>query len=138
MYDNVLIPIDSSDEVVGRNAIAEADKIIEKARKVTLLTVLPVIPSYVASELPADFNEGAEDKAVAELKKVAEDYNIQDKCSIVVKHGNPYPIILEIAKDIESDLIIIASHQPGWESFLLGSVASKVVDHAKCSVLVQR
>lgn len=138
MYDNILIPIDSSDEEVGRNAIKEADKVIEKARQFTLLTVLPEIPSYVASELPVDFNEGAEEKAFAELEKVAQDYKLTDKCKIIVKHGNPYPVIIDVANEIEADLIIIASHQPGWESFLLGSVASKVVDHAKCSVLVQR
>ena len=38
----------------------------------------------------------------------------------------------------QADLIIIASHKPGFQDYFLGSTAAKVVRHAPCSVLVVR
>jgi len=36
------------------------------------------------------------------------------------------------------DLIIVGSHKPGLQDYLLGSTAARVVRHAMCSVLVGR
>lgn len=38
----------------------------------------------------------------------------------------------------EAELIVIASHKPGFSTYLLGSTAAAVVRHAKCPVLVVR
>jgi nucleotide-binding universal stress UspA family protein len=47
--------------------------------------------------------------------------------------------ILVNAEKLGADLIVMGSHgKKGLERFLLGSVASKVVAHANCSVLVVR
>ena len=57
---------------------------------------------------------------------------------IEVRKGASYHGILEYADDNEIDLIIINSHRPGLQDYLLGSTAAKVVRHAKCAVLVER
>jgi len=57
---------------------------------------------------------------------------------IAVRTGRSYSSILDVADEKEAELIIIASHRPGLQDYFLGSTASKVVRHAKCSVLVVR
>ena len=37
-----------------------------------------------------------------------------------------------------TDVIVMASHQPKFSDYLLGSTAARVVRHAKCSVLIAR
>ncbi|ENT3205198.1 universal stress protein, partial [Salmonella enterica] len=46
--------------------------------------------------------------------------------------------ILEMAKKLPADMVIIASHRPDITTYLLGSNAAAVVRHAECSVLVVR
>jgi universal stress protein F len=55
-----------------------------------------------------------------------------------VKEGSPKDNILELAKTLPADLVIIASHRPDITTYLLGSNAAAVVRHADCSVLVVR
>ena len=52
--------------------------------------------------------------------------------------GHPYKTILEMAKEKDAELIIVASHKPDLQDYFLGSTAAKVVRHATCSVLVVR
>lgn len=57
----------------------------------------------------------------------------------VTINGDPGHEILNLAKDGSFDLIVIGSRgENALKSFLLGSVARKVVTHAPCSVLVVR
>ncbi len=53
-------------------------------------------------------------------------------------HGTIYQEILSAARKIEVDLIVMASHRPALEDYLLGPNAARVVRHADCSVLVVR
>lgn len=51
--------------------------------------------------------------------------------------GDPARVVLEFAEREHADLIALGSHGYGaWKRFLLGSVASKVLRLATCSVLV--
>jgi len=53
--------------------------------------------------------------------------------------GKPADEILELAREVGADLIIIGSHNlTGLERWLLGSVAETVVRKAKCTVEVAR
>jgi nucleotide-binding universal stress UspA family protein len=52
-------------------------------------------------------------------------------------HGDPARAILEQAKRVDADLIALGSHGYGlWKRLVLGSVASKMIRVAECSVLV--
>jgi len=54
-----------------------------------------------------------------------------------VSSGQPEQEIVNIAKQEQADLIVIATHgQRGWRRFLFGSVAEKVVRWAERPVLV--
>ena len=55
----------------------------------------------------------------------------------VAEMGDPATVILEVARREAVELIVVGSHgKSGFERFLLGSVSSRVVDHAPCDVLV--
>jgi nucleotide-binding universal stress UspA family protein len=56
-----------------------------------------------------------------------------------VIEGDPRRALLEEAEHESVDLIVVGSHgRTGLEKLLMGSVASHVVAHAPCSVLVVR
>ncbi len=55
----------------------------------------------------------------------------------VIFGGNPGQEICNFAKDLGAELIIIPSHgRKGFERFLLGSVAERVIRCAPCQVMV--
>jgi nucleotide-binding universal stress UspA family protein len=56
-----------------------------------------------------------------------------------VRTGMPAHEIVEAAKELDVDLIIIATHgYTGWKHFAIGSTAERVVRAAPCPVLVVR
>lgn len=62
-----------------------------------------------------------------------------DRVDGQVIQGSIADSIIAEAKQWEADLIIVGSHgRRGFQKFLLGSVAEKVVGHAPCSVEVVR
>ncbi len=59
--------------------------------------------------------------------------------NIILRNGLPAHEIVEAAKDLDADLIIIATHgYTGWKHFCIGSTAERVVRAAPCPVLVVR
>jgi nucleotide-binding universal stress UspA family protein len=56
-----------------------------------------------------------------------------------LRQSDPTPAIVQLAADVEADLVVIGTHGRGWLThFLLGSVAEGVVRRAPCPVLVVR
>ena len=55
----------------------------------------------------------------------------------IIKEGSPAKAILEVANEENVDLIVMGSSgKSGFDRFIMGSVADKVVNSAKCAVLV--
>lgn len=58
---------------------------------------------------------------------------------LVLRNGLPAHEIVEAAKDLDVDLVIIATQgHTGWKHFCIGSTAERVVRAAPCPVLVVR
>ena len=139
MYKTVLVPVDLSHIEKGSEMIERAKYLADTNKsKLILLNVIPEIPPYVAVELPSSMHEKVVESAKADLKKLIRKHDLPSSTRVVVASGNPASIILAQAEKEHCDLIMIASHQPGLRDYLLGSVAGKVVRHARCSVLVIR
>jgi nucleotide-binding universal stress UspA family protein len=53
-----------------------------------------------------------------------------------IRHGDPVELILRTAAEIDADVLVIGSHRRhGVEKLILGSVAERILQGARCSVL---
>jgi len=135
MYNTILIPVDFSHEEQSMRSLDRAKKLMGEGG-IILLHVLEDIPDYIMSQLPQDINLGKISNARHGLEQLAKSAGVEAR--IEVRKGGSYGAILESAEENKVDLIIINSHRPGFQDYLLGSTAAKVVRHAKCAVLVER
>jgi nucleotide-binding universal stress UspA family protein len=59
------------------------------------------------------------------------------KCNVLLEHGAPQERIVETAKRVKADLILMSTHgRTGLSHLMLGSVAERVVRTAPCAVLI--
>jgi nucleotide-binding universal stress UspA family protein len=100
-----------------------------------LLHVIEPIPKYVVPSMPAGMLVKRKLEAEEEARKLADQYGFSD---VVIREGRPANIILEYASEINADLIVLNSRDPGLSEYFLGSVASGVVRRAHCSVHIVR
>jgi nucleotide-binding universal stress UspA family protein len=141
MYKEILLAIDLNDIDSQRKAIQTT---IDLARafgaRVHVHTVLPDFGMpIVASYFPADFESKALEHATQALHAFVKEAFPEDlEVLQVVGQGGIYKEILSCAEQIGAELIVMASHRPGYEDYLIGPNASRVVRHAKCSVMVVR
>jgi nucleotide-binding universal stress UspA family protein len=77
-------------------------------------------------------------RAEANLEELAKKIPAPLREGVCVEVGTPWRSIVAAAEREHADLIVIGSHGYGGIDRLLGTTAAKVVDHAKCSVLVAR
>ena len=56
----------------------------------------------------------------------------------VCRVGRPAQVIVDLAVELRADLIVLGSHGYDVIDRVLGTTASRVANHAKCSVLVVR
>jgi nucleotide-binding universal stress UspA family protein len=136
MYSTILVPIDMAHVAEGKTNIDLAAQHAAAGAQIILLNVVEDIPNWAAVELPAGLLDQSMESAQNELKAIATASGM--KMGVEVRTGHSYNTILEVAKEKDADLIIIASHRPGLQDYFLGSTAAKVVRHATCSVLVVR
>ena len=135
MYNNILVTTDFSDEESTIKSLKKAKKLSDGG-SIVLLHVLDAIPAFALVELPVDLINQQVPKTRETLTQLVEKSGVN--ADIGVRKGQSYNNIIEEAKHIGADLIMINSHRPGLQDYLLGSTASKVVRHAPCSVLVDR
>ena len=128
----------------------DGSKSSEKALKKTFqiaetfgssVTVLSVIPELYLTELMEMDRARILDTMTKETREMMEKIKAKSKhlksLKTVIKQGDPAEEILETAEKMKADVIITGSHgRHGAQRFLLGSVSSKIVDHAECDVLV--
>ncbi len=140
MFKNILVPVDLSQSDSGRAGLAAAVKLADATgAKLHLLNVVADVPNLVALQLPAHFTQTAMNEARDGLAALVKEFGLADgSYEIDVRHGTTYHEILSVAEGSNADVIVIASQQPDSATYLLGSVAAKVVRHAHCSVLVIR
>jgi nucleotide-binding universal stress UspA family protein len=138
----ILVPIDFSD--CSKKALQYAVPFAKLfGAAITLLHVVHVSyvggPEFGALDFPlaeADLRKSAE-KQLAEL--AAREVRQQAAAETLVRTGQEVMEIVDAAKKLESDLIIISTHgRTGLKHVFMGSVAENVVRLAPCPVLVVR
>jgi universal stress protein A len=137
----ILVPIDFSD--CSKKALAYALPLAkEHQAALTLLYVVP--PAYSAGEYGgvdyAQLEAGMKDGGEKELAKlVVDEVRGQVAADTLTCVGSPSREIVEVARRLPADLIVISTHgRTGLKHVLLGSVAENVVRRAPCPVFVVR
>jgi len=140
MYNRVLVPIDLADPNLAKPAIQTALMIAGIANSVLrLINVLPLTPVMLAEYVPPDFDAQQRRSAEDALNIVAKESGLlAERISTAVRQGVIYHEILDEAKSMNADLIVMSSHRTGVRTYFLGSEAGHVVRYATCSVLVVR
>lgn len=136
MYRTIIVPIDLSQEEKGRHIAEMAAKLGGEGARIILANVIEDLPSYIMIELPINITEKSRESALAKLQEIATETGIE--AETVIRTGHPGNEILDLAEEVEADLIMVASHRPGLQDYFIGSTAGRVVRHANCSVLVVR
>jgi nucleotide-binding universal stress UspA family protein len=140
MYKKILVPVDLADTDLAKPAIETA---VEMAKAsggtVRMVNVQPLTPVMLAEYVPPDFEMQQKKSSEDALGIIAGECGLDAAhVSFTVRSGGIYHEVLEEAKAIDADLIVMSSHRPAMRTYFLGSNAGHVVRYAKCSVLVVR
>lgn len=138
---NIIVPTDFSE--LSKTSFSYAVDIAKRWNaKIHLMYVLEKTPPFLAMR-SLDVNEKEvldtmEKEAKEDLDNLIEDFGVHELEVVpILKKGLDYEEIVKYSKDINADLIVIATHgHTGLLHTLLGSVAEKVIRYAKCPVLV--
>ncbi|MGD8418288.1 MAG: universal stress protein [Pseudomonadales bacterium] len=142
-YKQVLAAVDLSEE--ASQVLKEARQIAkDHGAKLSLISVVkPLTQVYGGLDMAAytqasvNFEREAQAQAVEQLKKLGKEIGVADK-DVHAVIGTPAPQIVDTAKDIGADLIVVGSHGKHGLGLLLGSTANGVLHHAECDVLTIR
>jgi nucleotide-binding universal stress UspA family protein len=135
----ILVPIDFSEHAEPVTEWA-AHLALEHRSSITLLHAyhLPVeFQQLEGAYLPAEFWTQVKDEAEQSLGRYAEELRSTGvPVEALVREGYPATVILEEAERLPADLIVIGTHGlSGLKHLLLGSIAERVVQKARCPVL---
>jgi len=140
MYQRILLPVDLADPKLAKPALDTAVMLAKGSEgSIRLINVLPVTPPMLVEYVPADFDDQQRKSAEDALSIIAGEIGFAaGNVTSQVRQGGIYQEILEAAKEIDADLIVMSSHRAGVRTYFLGSVAGHVVRYAACSVMVVR
>ena len=143
MYRQILVPIDLGSPELNKAALTTALLMAQQSSgTIRLVNVLPLTPVMLAEYVPPDFETQQRKTAEDALAIIVKETGLEpSRISATVRQGGIYQEILEEAKHIKADLIVMTSHRPhrhAVRTYFLGSNAGHVVRYANCSVLVVR
>ncbi len=137
MFEHILVAVDGSPRSEQTIAIA-TDMAQRYASSVTVVHVREY-ERYEGSDVDMGPPISGE-QLVDDVVKRFRDAGLEARGELRrVSSGETPQQIVEIAQQVEADLIILGSRgMTEWRSLLLGGVATKVVHHATCPVLLVR
>jgi nucleotide-binding universal stress UspA family protein len=144
MFKRILVPTDGSD--ITRKAVDAAIALAKSlGAQLYTISVKEPFPYSAISEMqptpPQEFFDAQERIATKRLTQVADAAKAAgvtcEAHSVEALH--PWEAIIEHAKRMECDLVVMASHgRRGVSALLLGSETQKVLTHSSVPVLVVR
>ncbi len=147
---NYLVAIDLGDEDFSEKIIRTAVQMatgLEGAR-IYLMSVIPGIPAGLdvryairgemqgSADYPLQSWKEEMSKRLGDL--VAEHIPEAMRAGTVVRNGTVYREIVEAAKDLDIEQIVMGAHSLSLADFLLGPNSARVARHAGCTVTVVR
>ncbi len=134
MYKKIIVALGLS-HGHGLTGLELARRLRDEDGTIIALHVLEPVPGFASYYLPPDHESEVRKTTESAIRdRVGE----QADAEVVVLSGHPGSTITEYAEEIGADCIIVGSHKPELQDYLLGSTAARVVRHAPCSVHVLR
>jgi len=135
----VLVPIDFSEcsKHALRYAVAFAKQF---SARIVLLAVIEDNRTAFEYGNP-EYVENLKERTAryeAELNALAKQYLGKIRNERIVATGRPFEVIVQTAKELDIDLIVIATHGYASSRAELGSTTERVIRYAGCPVLVVR
>ena len=142
MYSRILVPTDGSE--ITRKAVDTAVKLARRLdAQLFAVAVKEPFPYSAISEVqpiaPQEFYDAQEKVARARVTAVVEAAREQAVACTghTLESIHPWEAILQVAKDQNCDLIVMASHgRRGVAALLLGSETQRVLLHSPIPVLI--
>lgn len=141
MSQKILVPIDFSEfnQMVISKAIEHAKLVNGEIYLIHVATLdIGVIVSETGFTYLPELEQTALNEEAEQMGKLKTEIEAKGiKCETIVKQGIPADIIVQEAKDLGVDLIVIGSlgHNSLYNMFI-GSVASDVIKHSGSPLLV--
>ena len=138
MYKRILVPTDGSEFARKAELHALFLAKVSGAEIIALsVTENQFITGISVTDEVEQLNLILKDRCEEDLKEFEEMNEDGVKISSIIREGSPANVILDVAVEEDIDLIVIGSSgKSGFDRFILGSVSDKVVNAAKCPVLV--
>lgn len=136
----ILVGVDGSTRtpyVVAQAALL-AEKLGAKLLLVTSVGLPPEVPPHFWAASSLDLSSILIENAKKTLGAIAETLPAGSVEAMLVEIGTAWDVICRLAKAHDADLIVIGSHGYGGLDRLIGTTASRVVNHADRSVFVVR
>jgi nucleotide-binding universal stress UspA family protein len=138
MFKNILVPVDLSDKKILEKAISVA---IDQARhydaNLTLVSVVGGLQAKVSNS-SANYQRRLAEFA-DEISKAHNDIVIKSQ---IYEAADPSVEVgrymLKAIEETSADLVIMATHQPGWFEYIVNSHGGHLATHAPISVFVVR
>lgn len=147
MFKNILIPTDGS--ILAQKAVVQGVALAKAvgARVTGFFAAPPATPIVYRDHLPVGLAQPAEHAAIIEraaaeflgfIERTADEAGVPYE-GLHKTDDFPADAILETAARRNCDLIVMATHgEGGLRGMFIGSVAHKVVNHAKVPVMIVR
>jgi nucleotide-binding universal stress UspA family protein len=146
--ERILVPVDFS--ICSGVALRYAAFLAEPFQvPIDVLHVIRAPPASPGAQVMVDvsgkhrqsFREFARARAEKEMRNFLETVSTPETITLEVRYelGEPWRIILQVAEELASDLIVIGTRgRTGLKHLIMGSVAEKVVRRGPCAVLAVR
>jgi nucleotide-binding universal stress UspA family protein len=137
---HILVGVDRSEPSLAALELA-ADLAVTLGGSLSVVEVFEYVPAFPLGPSTAVTSEGEEhaiERTMALLE--AEVRGIRERrvgVQVIVRSGDPVPTLLEVADDVDADLVVVGTRGRGGPAeLLLGSVARTVADRARRPTLV--
>jgi nucleotide-binding universal stress UspA family protein len=132
-FRKILCPIDFSDNSMA--VLRQAAKLARRDDALLYLMHVEVVPADNLVELAQEVTLSTEPGKLR-LERIARKLPARVKHQVIAQFGRPAELIEKAAKDLDADLIVMATHgRTGINRLFLGSVAEHVVRRSAAAVL---
>lgn len=137
MFKRIMAPVDLAHlDKIRRALDAAADLAGHFGAEVTYVSVTAGTPGKIA-HTPEEFAT----KLKAFAKEEAERHGIRATSHPVTSHDpttDVDDVLLKAVKDVSADLVVMASHKPGFADYFWPSNGGKIAAHSGVSVMLVR